>query len=120
VREIYSQSLVWLLASHTEGLPGPALEAMACGAVVISTDNEGSLEVIRDGVNGLIVPKSDFGAFVEKIRLILSDQTLRNNLAQGGFETVERFTWANAADRMEEFLDDVLRETERKTAAPVS
>jgi glycosyltransferase involved in cell wall biosynthesis len=120
VREIYSQSLVWLLASHTEGLPGPVLEAMACGAVVISTDNEGSLEVIRDGVNGLIVPKSDFGAFVEKIRLVLSDQTLRNNLAQGGFETVERFTWANAADRMEEFLDDVLRETERKTAAPVS
>src|SRR5258707_211651 len=120
VREIYSQSLVWLLASHTEGLPGPVLEAMACGAVVISTDNDGSLEVIKDGVNGLIVPKGDFDTFVETIRLVLCDETLRNNLAQGGFETVESFTWVNAADRMEEFLDGVLRETDRKTAAPVS
>jgi glycosyltransferase involved in cell wall biosynthesis len=120
VREIYSQSLVWLLASHTEGLPGPVLEAMACGAVVISTDNEGSLEVIQDGVNGLIVPKSDFEAFVEKIRLVLHNETLRNNLAQGGFETVERFTWANAADRMEEFLFGLLRETDAKTATSVS
>ncbi len=93
---------------------------MACGAVVISTDNDGSLEVIKDGVNGLIVPKGDFDTFVEKIRLVLCDETLRNNLAQGGFETVESFTWANAADRMEEFLDGVLRETDRKTAAPVS
>jgi glycosyltransferase involved in cell wall biosynthesis len=120
VREIYSQSLIWLLASHTEGLPGPVLEAMACGAVVISTDNEGSLEVIQDGVNGLIVPKSDFDAFVRKIRLVLRDETLRQSLAQGGFETVKRFGWANAANRMEAFLDDVLRETGRKATASVS
>ena len=120
VREIYSESLVWLLASHSEGLPGPVLEAMACGAVVISTDNEGSLEVIQDGVNGLIVPKGDFDTFIEKIRLVLSDRTLRNNLAQAGFETVERFTWANAADRMEEFLDGALQGLDRKTATPVS
>jgi glycosyltransferase involved in cell wall biosynthesis len=120
VREVYSQSLVWLLASHTEGLPGPVLEAMACGAVVISTDNEGTLEVIRDGVNGLIVPKGDFDAFVKKIQLVLCDETLRNNLARGGFETVKRFTWANAADRMEEFLAGILQGTERKIATSVS
>jgi glycosyltransferase involved in cell wall biosynthesis len=115
VRETYSRSLIWLLASHTEGLPGPVLEAMACGAVVISTDNDGSVEVIQDGVNGLIVPKSDFDAFMEKIRLVLSDDTLRKRLAQGGFETVKKYTWANAADRMEEFLDEISRETEMKT-----
>jgi glycosyltransferase involved in cell wall biosynthesis len=120
VREIYSQSLVWLLASHTEGLPGPVLEAMACGAVVISTDNEGSLEVIQDGMNGLIVPKGDFDAFVEKIRLVLRNETLRKSLVHGGFETVKRFGWANATDRMEEFLDDVLREKDRKAAASVA
>ncbi|MBV8282455.1 MAG: glycosyltransferase family 4 protein [Candidatus Eremiobacteraeota bacterium] len=107
VREIYSQAVVWLLASHTEGLPAPPLEAMACGAVVISTDNDGSLEVIQDGVNGLIVPKSDFDAFIEKIRLVLSNDLLRKRLVQGGFETVKRFTWANAADRMERFLEEL-------------
>jgi glycosyltransferase involved in cell wall biosynthesis len=109
VREIYSRSLVWLLASHTEGLPGPVLEAMACGAVIISTDNAGSLEVIQDGVNGLIVPKGDFDGFIEKIRLVLSDENLRKRLTEGGFETVKKFTWANAADRMELFLDGLSR-----------
>lgn len=115
MRETYSRSLIWLLASHTEGLPGPVLEAMACGAVVISTDNDGSVEVIQDGVNGLIVPKSDFDAFIEKIRLVLSDDPLRKRLAQGGFETAKKYTWANAADRMEEFLDEISRATEMKT-----
>lgn len=104
VREIYSQALVWLLASHTEGLPGPVLEAMACGAVVISTNNEGSRALIRDGENGLLVPKGDFPAFLDRLRLVRENAALRARLAAGGFATAGRYTWEAAADRMEEFL----------------
>lgn len=105
VRELYSRALVWLLASHTEGLPGPVLEAMACGAVVISTDNEGSLSIIRDGENGLIVPKRDFRAFTDRIQRVREDRALRTRLVRGGFATVAQFTWEAAAGKMEAFLE---------------
>ncbi len=105
VRELYNQSLIWLLASYTEGLPGPVLEAMACGAVVVSTDNDGSLEVIKDGVNGLIVPKGDIEGFIKKIQTVLVDNALRDKLVEGGFDTVRKFSWSASVDRMENFLD---------------
>lgn len=109
VREIYSQSLIWLLASHNEGLPGPVLEAMACGAVVISTDNDGSLEVIQDGINGLIVPKGDIEGFIGAIEKVFADDALREKLVQGGFDTVKKFSWTAAVDRMENFLDGIAK-----------
>jgi glycosyltransferase involved in cell wall biosynthesis len=104
VRELYSRAMVWLLASHTEGLPGPVLEAMACGAAVVSTDNDGSRAVIHDGENGFIVPKGDVAAFMERIQRIRSNRALRARLVGGGFATVARFSWQSAADRMDAFL----------------
>jgi len=107
VRELYSRAVVWLLASYTEGLPGPVLEAMACGAVVISTDNDGSLALIRDGENGLIVGKSDFPGFIDRIRRVRENASLRNKLVRGGFATASRYSWDSAARKMEEFLESL-------------
>jgi glycosyltransferase involved in cell wall biosynthesis len=107
VREIYNSAIVWLLPSRTEGLPGPVLEAMACGAVVISSDNEGSLEVVEDGVSGLVVKTGDLDAFMAAIRRVLGDETLRARLAEGGLATARRFTWDRAADKMDAFLRTV-------------
>lgn len=107
--ELYNQSLIWLLASRNEGLPGPVLEAMACGTVVISTDNDGSLEVIEDGINGLIVPQGDIEGFIKKIQEVLEDNVLREKLVQGGFNTVRKFSWSAAADRMENFLNSIAK-----------
>lgn len=106
-REIYNRSKVWLLTSRTEGLPGVVLEAMACGCVVVSTDNEGSLEIIRNGENGVIIPRDDVPAQVEAVGRILADEPLRRELADSARKTARGFTWQRAADRMEAFLRDL-------------
>jgi len=106
-REIYNRSKVWLLTSRTEGLPGVVLEAMSCGCVVVSTDNEGSLEILRDGENGVIIPRDDIPAQVEAVGRVLADEALRQALADGARETAREFTWQRAADRMEAFLRDL-------------
>lgn len=108
-RALYNRALIWLLASHTEGLPAPVLEAMACGAVVISTDNDGSLALIRDGENGLIVPRGDLAAFIDRIDRVRRDPGLRQRLTAGGFATAADFTWAAAAAKMEAFLHSLAR-----------
>lgn len=113
VRALYSRSMVWLLASHTEGLPGPVLEAMACGTPVVSTDNDGSRTVIHDGDNGFIVPKGDVAAFIDRIERIRTNGTLRARLVRGGFATVARYSWRSAADRMEVFLNTLVKRPAR-------
>ena len=106
-REIYNRSKVWLLTSRTEGLPGVVLEAMACGCVVVSTDNEGSLEILRDGENGVIIPCDDNSAQVEAVGRVLANEPLRKQLEAGAGKTVREFTWDRAADKMEAFLSDL-------------
>jgi glycosyltransferase involved in cell wall biosynthesis len=106
-REIYNRSKCWILTSRTEGLPGVVLEAMACGCVVVSTDNEGSLEILRDGENGVIVPRDNVQSHVAAIGKLLADEALARTLADGALQTVRNFTWERAADRMEEFLRDL-------------
>lgn len=106
-RELYNRSKVWVLTSRTEGLPGVVLEAMACGCVVVSTDNEGSLEILRDGENGVIIPRDDVPAQVEAIGRVMLDEPLRQKLSDGAQTTIRGFTWQRAADRMEAFLSEL-------------
>jgi glycosyltransferase involved in cell wall biosynthesis len=103
-RAIYSRCKIWLLTSRTEGLPGVVLEAMACGCVVISTDNDGSLEILRHGENGIVVPRGDIPAFLREIERILKDDVLAGKLSAGALATVQGFTWERAADKMEQVL----------------
>jgi glycosyltransferase involved in cell wall biosynthesis len=107
-RELYSRSLIWLVGSRTEGFSLPILEAMACGAAVISTDTHGGRELIMDGVNGLLVERGDIGGFMRRIEALLNDAALRGRLVEGGFATVSRFNWHAAADSMEAFLRTVM------------
>jgi glycosyltransferase involved in cell wall biosynthesis len=103
-REIYNRCKAWILTSHTEGLPGVVLEAMACGCIVVSTDNDGSLEVLRDRENGLIVPRGNPEPFIPALDELFRDPDLANRLADSAKKTVADFSWNKAADRMEEFL----------------
>ncbi len=106
-RAIYNRSKVWIVASLTEGLPGVVLEAMSCGCTIVSSDNEGSMEIITNGENGLLVPRRDRPAFVEAIGRCLENDDLRSRLTAGASETLKRFTWPAAADSMEEFLSAI-------------
>lgn len=108
MRRAYSRARVWLLASHTEGLPAPVLEAMACGAVVVSTDNAGSASLIRDGVNGFLVGRGDFPAFLERVDRLWADPELRARMAAAGHATAASYGWPTAADRMERFLTSLV------------
>ena len=56
VRDFYARADVTVLCSHFEGLPNCLLESIACGTPVVSIDCDyGPAEIVRDGVNGLLV-----------------------------------------------------------------
>jgi len=110
-RQLYSEVKVWVVNSRMEGLPGPVLEAMACGAVVVSSDNVGSREIIESGRNGILVPVGDTDAFLENIGKLLDDRTLWEYLSSNGTKTASEFNWPRAVDILENVLGRLEKES---------
>jgi glycosyltransferase involved in cell wall biosynthesis len=103
-RDIYSRSLVWIMASRSEGFGLPILEAMACGCAVIATDCGGPRDIIVDGENGFLVKVGDIEQIVQRVERLLNDHVLRERFVRKSQETVKKFTWDNSVNKLEKLL----------------
>lgn len=70
------------LPSYREGLPKSLLEATACGLPIVTTDAPGCREVVRDGVNGLLVPIRDAATLASALRKLIDDPVLRRSMGE--------------------------------------
>ena len=66
---------------NRDGLPVSIVEALACGVPVISTPVTGIPEVVRDGVNGLLVPHGDVARLTDAIEKVMRDRDLWSRLS---------------------------------------
>jgi glycosyltransferase involved in cell wall biosynthesis len=79
-----------VLPSSHEGLPVSILEIMTVGRTVIATSVGGVPEVVRDGVNGLLVPPRDPSTLAQAIERLATDESLRRRMETAARETVRR------------------------------
>lgn len=101
LHRILSQGSVFCLASIEEGLAMVQAMAMACGLPVIITTNTGGEDIVRDGVDGFIVPIRDVEALKEKMRYFYEHEEARRSMGESALNRVkEGFTWKDYADRM--------------------
>ena len=99
VPELLSLVDVFVLASWREGVPRSAIEAAAMGKPLILTDIRGCREVVRNGVEGLLVPPRDPGRLAAAIELLLHDAPLRERFgAAARARAVERFDERHVID----------------------
>ena len=89
---------VFVLPTLCEGMARVHLEAMACGVPVITTPNCGA--VVRDGVDGFIVPTRDAAAIADKVELLLSDRALRARMGENARARAREFTWERYGERL--------------------
>jgi len=84
---------VAMLLSHREGLPKSLVEAAAAGRPIITTDVPGCREVVRHGVEGLLVPRGDVTAAANCVAQLAQDAALRVRMgAAANFRARERFS----------------------------
>jgi len=105
LREYYNQSSVFVLASVADGFGMVVLQAMACGLPVIITENVGAKDLIKDGVNGFIVPAGSPEAISARLRQPQSDSNLRRSMGLAAKLTVQNgFSWHDYGRRLTEYI----------------
>src|SRR6185436_16854663 len=102
---LYSGADVYLCPSWDEGLGMPSMEAMACGAALVTFDNGGSRDYARDGETAFVAVRRDVDGLVAKLTLASEDAALRGRIAAAGSSFVRSaFDWETAVSQMEELF----------------
>lgn len=89
--EAYQNHDVFVFPSYAEGMPLVVLEAMGCGLPVIATPvTEG---LVKDGVNGVLIPFDNPSALSLAINNLAEDRTKRIRMGQAAKKTASEFSW---------------------------
>lgn len=98
IQQEFRRADLFVLPTLAEGMALSALEAMACGVPVITTPQCGS--VVRDGVEGFLVPIRDAAALADRIEQLLADRALRDRLAAAARQRALEYSWARYGERL--------------------
>ena len=117
--DVYGRARVFLQPSWREGFGLTAVEAMACGAALVSTDNGGSRDYAHHDRTALVVPARSPHHLAAAVTALLDHDDQRVRLAQEGSELAATFTWDRAAERLERHLLDYLADPVALQRPPV-
>lgn len=89
--------LLWLanvvtLVSKREGLPRSIMEAMAARKPVVATDVRGNRDLVKDGVNGFLVPLGDPKSLANALIRLLVDRDLAQRMGMAGRQMIQEYS----------------------------
>jgi glycosyltransferase involved in cell wall biosynthesis len=101
LRHVFAEHDVLVLPSVQDGFGAVICEAMAAGLPVIATENTGAPDVVRNGVDGLIVPARSAPALRDALEKLVVDRELCTAMGEAAAEAMARMrTWDQFADDM--------------------
>jgi glycosyltransferase involved in cell wall biosynthesis len=102
VGEWYARADLYVMSSHSEGFPNSLAEALSHGVPAVSFDcDTGPRDIIRQGLDGLLVPPGDAEGLACALDRLMGDAVLRGFFAARAHEARERFSLERVAGMWE-------------------
>lgn len=105
VDDLYNAAAVFVQPSRYEGFGLTAVEAMACGCALVTTDNGGSRDYAFHDETAVVVPPGDVALMAAAVVDLLTDAEKRERLARAGEAFVRRFDWDIVGEELERQLE---------------
>ena len=105
IDQYYRKSKIFAFTSSSEGFPNVIGEALSAGLPVISYDCQaGPADMIYDGENGFLIPTFDQKMFKNKLRQLMKNNSLREQMGERGKSSIQRFTVGSTSDFFFSFI----------------
>lgn len=108
VKKYMQNADIFILPSYFEAIGCVYLEAMASGLATIGVKGQGIDEIIIDGENGMLIEPQNVISIYEKLKLLVVDNKLRNQIAKSGINTANNFTWKESAKSLDKVYNEIL------------
>ena len=95
-----------LNTTNFDNMPVSVIEAMALGLPIVSTNVGGMPYLVRDGVDGILLPPNDEKAMARAIQDLLADPESAGKMAENARKKVEGFDWREVAEQWRELLGE--------------
>lgn len=111
LKQLYYESDIFCLPTRGDCLPMVLSEAGCAGLPVISTRLAGIPEIVKDGVNGFLIPPDDMGKLVEALQRLITNQELRLSMGERAVElTRKHFDAEQNAFRLLTLIKETIEE----------
>ncbi|KAA6450732.1 glycosyltransferase family 4 protein [Bacillus swezeyi] len=100
---------VSVASSIREGLGMNLLEGMAAGKPAVATDNRGHREVIKDGINGFLIPQGDAGIFSDRLLCLYHSADLQKQMGEAGRRTAAAYSQKRTVKEMADIYSSFMK-----------
>ena len=108
----YAASSIMAMSSHYEGFPMVMIEAMACGLPAVSFGFHcGPADIIRNGVNGIVVPDGDVPALAEALKKLIKDDSLRRSMGAEAAKITQTYGQEAVMAKWMKLFEELCRES---------
>lgn len=107
IRHYYKMAYVFTIASTTETFGIVTIEALASRVPVLAVKAPGAVDILTDGVDGLLVD-NDVEKFANALEKIIREPELREKLSRGALKTSEKYSIDTISERMLNLYREVI------------
>ena len=112
IQDVMPGYSVFALSSRFEGFGLVLVEAMSCGLPVVSYACPcGPRDIIRDGIDGFLVPPGDEATLAERICQLIEDENLRTKMGTAALERAKEFSFERYTEVQHKILDHILEQS---------